>query len=266
MTFLPPLLGRSPALGRVRDFLDRAAVVDAPVLILGETGTGKSLLARHLHAGSRRAERPMTVVNCAAIPDSLFESELFGHVRGAFTGAHADRDGLVRATQGGTLFLDEMADLPGPQQAKLLTAVEERLVRPVGSSAAVEVDFRLVSATCRPLGVERAHGRFREDLYHRIALLSVTLPPLRDRVPDILPLARRFLDAAVRRHGLDERRLSPALRPLLESHPWPGNVRQLAHTVEAAAILSLGSELTVDLVLPLLEREARGVESPQATG
>ncbi|MBT8336887.1 MAG: sigma 54-interacting transcriptional regulator [Gemmatimonadetes bacterium] len=252
MTSLPPLLGASTALARVRTFLARAAAVDASVLILGETGTGKSLLARHLHAGSRRADRPLTVVNCAAIPEALFESELFGHVRGAFTGAHADRVGLIQAATGGTLFLDEVADLPPPQQAKLLTAVEERRIRPVGSSKEVDVDFRLLSATCHPLGEDRAQGRFREDLYHRIALLSVTLPPLRERVEDILPLARRFLDAAVRRHGLRERLLSPELRPLLEGHRWPGNLRELAHTVEAAAVLSEEPVLRPDLVAPLL--------------
>lgn len=238
---------------RVRRFLELAAPVDASVLIQGETGTGKTLLARHLHAASRRAEGPFVAVNCAAVPETLFESELFGHTRGAFTGAHADRTGLVAAATGGTLFLDEIGDLPPAQQAKLLSAVEDRHVRPVGGSAGFDVDFRLLSATCRALAGEGAGGRFRRDLYHRVAVLRVTLPPLRDRPDDIAPLARRFLDAAVRRHGLGERVLKPAARQRLEAHPWPGNVRQLAHVMEAAAILSPGTRVAPDLLDGLLQ-------------
>lgn len=237
-SLLPQLIGRSPALRRVRSFLDKAGAVDAPVLIQGETGTGKTLLARHLHRTSRRAEAPLVAVNCAGIPESLFESELFGHARGAFTGAHSDRQGLIAAAEGGTLFLDEVGDLPGAQQAKLLSAVEDREIRPVGSSRSQSVDFRLISATCRALGRERTEGRFRDDLYHRIALLTVTIPPLRARRDDIMPLARRFLSASVRRHALGDRVFALDVRGLLLDHPWPGNVRQLAHVVEAAAILS----------------------------
>lgn len=250
---LPPLFGRSPAVTRVRRFLERVAPVDASVLILGETGTGKTLLARHLHAASRRAGGPFVAVNCAGVPEALFESELFGHTRGAFTGAHADRAGLVAAASGGTLFLDEIGELPLAQQAKLLSAVEDRRVRPVGGSAAVDVDFRLLSATCRSLTEDRTGGRFRRDLYHRVAVLRVTLPPLRHRSADIAPLARRFLDDAVRRHGLDERLLQPAARKRLEAHPWPGNVRELAHVMEAAAILSPGTRVAPDLIDGLLQ-------------
>ncbi len=251
--FLPQLIGRSPSLSRVRAFLERASTVDAPVLIQGETGTGKTLLARHIHRGSPRAEASFIAVNCAGIPDGLFESELFGHAKGAFTGAHRERIGLVGAADGGTLFLDEIGDLPRPHQAKLLSAIEDRTVRPVGSSKSVAVDFRLVSATCRSLTEERAAGRFRDDLYHRIALLTVTIPPLRDRSDDIVPLARRFLDSAVRRHGLESRLLAPEARKTLVEYPWPGNVRQLAHVIEAAAILCDASVVSAGLLESLLE-------------
>ncbi len=196
----------------------------------------------------------MVAINCAAVAESLFESELFGHARGAFTGAHADRRGLIAAADGGTLFLDEVGDLPAAQQAKLLAAVEERRIRPIGTSEWISIDFRLISATCRTLAEERRAGRFREDLFHRIALLTVTLPPLRDRRDDIMPLARRFLDAAVVRHGLDERVFDLPVREVLSAHPWPGNVRQLAHVVEASAVLSEGTRIEVDVVRGLLER------------
>jgi DNA-binding NtrC family response regulator len=170
--------------------------------------------------------------------------------------------GLVAAADSGTLFLDEVGDLPPSQQAKLLTAVEERRIRPVGASLTLEVDFRLLSASCLPLSELRARGRFRDDLYHRIALLAVTLPPLRERVTDILPLARRFLGGAVRRHGLGERILDPGVRKVLENHAWPGNVRQLAHVVEAAAILADDARIGADLVGPLLDEGAGTREVP----
>lgn len=253
LTSLPQLIGRSPSLSRVRTFLERASTVDAPVLIQGETGTGKTLLARHIHCGGRRAEAAFVAVNCAGIPDGLFESELFGHAKGAFTGAHRERIGLVGAADGGTLFLDEIGDLPRSHQAKLLSAIEDRTVRPVGASNSISVDFRLVSATCRSLVEERAAGRFRDDLYHRIALLTVTIPPLRERPEDIVPLARRFLDAATRRHRLEGRMLTPEARATLVEYPWPGNVRQLAHVIEAAAILCTGSSVSGGLLESILE-------------
>lgn len=251
--FLPRFLGRSPPLVRIRAFLERASAVDAPVLIQGETGTGKTLLARHIHQNGARSEGDFVAVNCAGIPDGLFESELFGHAKGAFTGAHRERTGLVGAADGGTLFLDEIGDLPRPQQAKLLSAIEDRTIRPVGAARSISVDFRLVSATCRSLSEEREAGRFRDDLFHRIALLTVTLPPLRERRDDILPLARRFLDGAVRRHGLESLVFAPEARGVLLEHPWPGNVRQLAHVVEAAAILCTGEVVPAGLLGSLLE-------------
>jgi DNA-binding NtrC family response regulator len=240
---------------RVRAFLERASAVDAPVLIQGETGTGKTLIARHIHRSGSRADEAFVAVNCAGIPDGLFESELFGHARGAFTGAHRERTGLIGAADRGTLFLDEIGDLPRPHQAKLLSAVEDRTIRPVGATGSVSVDFRLVSATCRSLVEERAAGRFRDDLFHRIALLRVTIPPLRERAEDILPLARRFLDDASRRHRLGSRVFDTDARRTLIEHPWPGNVRQLSHVIEAAAILSAGSAVSAALLESLLEDE-----------
>ncbi len=260
----PPLLGPSVALQRVRAFVERVAAVDAPVLLQGETGTGKGHVAQLLHASSGRAAGPFVSVNCAGLPDGLFESELFGHVRGAFTGAVEGRGGLMVAAGGGTLFLDEVGEMPAAQQAKLLVAVEERVVRPVGASAAVPVDFRLVSASCRDLERETAEGRFRLDLFHRLALLRLTLPPLRERRDDIAPLARRFLDRATRRHRTGERVLTPEARERLVCHDWPGNVRELAHVVEAAAILSPASRISEEVVTRLLAGEDVPV-GPQAS-
>lgn len=249
---VPPLLGKSPALDGVRRFVARAAAVDAPVLLQGETGTGKGHVARLLHAGSRRAAGPFVALNCAGVPEGLFESELFGHVRGAFTGAQAAREGLMAAADGGTLLLDEVGELPSGQQAKLLTAVEERVVRPVGATAGRPVNLRLISATCRVLVREIAESRFRPDLYHRIALLRLTLPTLRERPDDILPLARRFLRSAVARHRVGDRALSDDAREVLRGHAWPGNVRELAHVMEAAVILAEGGMIDGDLLAGVL--------------
>lgn len=246
---LPELIPRrSAAVQALERRLQRAAAVDVPVLLQGETGTGKTLVARHIHALSRRRERPLVGLNCAGIPEALFESELFGHVRGAFTGAAGERAGLIRQAAGGTLFLDEIGDLPAGQQAKLLTALEDRLVRPVGADGFVEVDFRLLSASCRGLDAAVEGGEFRRDLFHRIALLRIDLPPLRHRRDDIIPLARRFLQRAATRHGLGERALRECAREWLLEHDWPGNIRELAHTVEAAAILSVGPLLDAEVL------------------
>lgn len=251
-----PLLGRSVAIRRIRAFVERVAEVDAPVLLQGETGTGKGHVARLLHAHGRQPTGPFVSLNCAGVPDGLFESELFGHVRGAFTGAHQARDGLMVAAAGGTLLLDEIGELPPGQQAKLLIAVEERVVRPVGATSSQSVDFRLVSATCRDLPADIEAGSFRSDLYHRIALLRLTLPPLRARPDDILTLARRFLDRACRRHRVGERTLTAASRRVLEDHGWPGNVRELAYVMEAAAILATDTRIDGTLVERLIRGEA----------
>ena len=215
----------------------RAAGTDVPVLLLGETGTGKTLVARMIHEGSSRAGGPFVAINCAALPDSLFESELFGHRRGAFTGAHEDRAGLLETGHRGTVLLDEVGDLPVAQQAKLLTVLEEGEVRPVGARRAVAVDVRLVSATASPLERRVRDGTFRRDLFHRLALVTLRLPPLRERTEDLPGLAVHFLREAARRHGLGAPRLDPPALALLVAYPWPGNVRELAHALEAALLL-----------------------------
>jgi DNA-binding NtrC family response regulator len=242
----------------VRRFVARAGRVDAPVLVLGETGTGKSLLARVIHTDSVRARGPFVAVNCAAVPDSLFESELFGHRRGAFTGAHEDRVGLLEVAHRGTILLDEIGDLPAGQQAKLLTVLEEGEVRPVGARQPVRVDVRVVSATSCDLerGIET--GTFRRDLFHRLALLAVRIPPLRERPEDVPPLAAHFLAAAAARHRLPCPRLDAAAVRLLTAHAWPGNVRELDHALEAALILDDGDAFTTALAAVLTARPTAG--------
>lgn len=235
---LPGLVGESRAMAAVRAFVARAARVDAPVLLTGETGTGKGLVARAIHRASRRAPRPFVAVNCAGVPDGLFETEFFGHRRGAFTGALETHRGLFEQAHTGVLFLDEVGELAAPLQAKLLTALEEREVRRVGEEQPLRVDVRVIAATGLDLEGAMAEGRFRRDLYHRVAVLRCALPPLRERREDIPVLTAHFLDAFARRQGAPLLRLTEAARRLLIAHPWPGNVRELAHALEAAALLS----------------------------
>ena len=240
------LLGGSEAMEAVRRFARRASEVEVPVLLAGETGTGKTLLARWIHGKSERAGGPFVAVNCAGVPGSLFESEFFGHRRGAFTGAHADRRGFFELAHGGTLFLDEAGELEAGQQAKLLTVLEDHELRPVGGSRPVRVDVRVVAATSRDLARAVRAGEFRRDLFHRIALLHCVLPPLRSRPEDVEELARHFLGRAARKHGVAEPGLDGAVLDFLRSCPWPGNVRELAHLLEAAVILADGGSLDVE--------------------
>jgi transcriptional regulator with PAS, ATPase and Fis domain len=235
------IIGSSRAAAAIRAFAKLAAQVDAPVLITGETGTGKGVLAAAIHNGSRRAGGRLVAVNCAGVPDSLFESEFFGHARGAFTGAHQSHRGLFEQANGGSLFLDEVGELALSLQAKLLTAMEEREVRRLGSERAVAVDARLIAATGIDLEAAVGAGRFRLDLYHRLLVLSFHLPPLRDRGPDILLLARHYLCTYAARHARTVGDLHPAAIRTIQSHPWPGNIRQLAHAMEAAVLQAGGS-------------------------
>jgi DNA-binding NtrC family response regulator len=231
---------------RVRTFARRSARVNVPVLILGETGTGKSLLGRVIHLESPRARGPFLAINCAGIPDSLFESEFFGHQRGAFTGAREGRKGILEQAQGGSLFLDEVGELSVQQQAKLLTALEEGEIRRLGGEGTVRVDVRVLAATSRDLPQEMRVGGFRRELFHRLAVLTCQIPPLRARREDVSLLARRLIRKHQKRHGRPPAPLSPETLRYLETQSWPGNVRELSHLLEAALILSEGEALEVE--------------------
>jgi DNA-binding NtrC family response regulator len=221
----------------------RAAPTDANVLILGESGTGKELTAREIHRLSSRAAQPFVSVDLGALPDTLFESELFGHRRGAFTGADADRVGRIQAAQGGTLFFDEIGNLPLHLQRKLLTVLERREVLPVGATRPVPIDVRLVTATNRTAADLTREEVFRQDLLFRIKTVEIVLPPLRERREDIPALLEHFLTAYARKYDVPRRRLSPQALAALEDYGWPGNVRELRHAVERATILATGEKL-----------------------
>jgi two-component system, NtrC family, response regulator PilR len=236
------IVGRSGAIQNVMRMVERVASAPASVLITGESGTGKELVARALHYGGDRASKPFVALNCAALPEQLLESELFGHEKGSFTGATSKREGLFRAADGGTLFLDEIGELPLPLQVKLLRVLQERTVRPVGGTEETSIDVRLVAATNRHVEQEVASGRFREDLFYRLNVINLHLPPLRERQEDIPLLAEHFL----RKHSaVQNKRLSfspDALRWLL-GQPFKGNVRELENLVERAVTLALGSRI-----------------------
>ncbi len=234
------LLGASPAMQAVFSLIRQAAPGDASVLITGESGTGKELVARALHSDSPRAERPFVPVNCAAVPAGLLESELFGHVKGAFTGAVASRRGLFREAEGGTLFLDEIGDMTPELQAKLLRVIEDRAVRPVGSDESVSVGLRLIAATNKDLPAKIQEGTFREDLYYRLAVIPIHLPPLRERREDLPLLAEQFLRRAAASSGKAIQGFTPEAMAALLRHPWPGNVRELENVVERAVTLTTG--------------------------
>jgi len=214
-----------------------------PILIEGETGTGKSLLAGWLHRSGPRGPRPFIKVNCAALPETLAESELFGHERGAFTDARTARIGLFEAADGGTLLLDDIGTLAAPTQAKVLTAVEEGAIRRLGATREIRIDVRLIAASNEPLSGLVESGDFREDLFHRLRLLHVELPPLRDRGPDIIALARHLLERIARRHRRKDVSISPAGEARLMAQRWPGNARELAHVIESEVIFARGQEL-----------------------
>ncbi|SEU01167.1 sigma-54 dependent transcriptional regulator [Variovorax sp. OV084] len=228
------LIGPSQAMREVHKRIGLAAANAMPVLVLGETGTGKEMVARALHRYSARAERPFVAVNCSAIPKELLESELFGHVRGAFTGATGERPGCFRAADGGVLLLDEIGDMALDVQAKILRALQEGEVTPLGSHKTVKVDVRVVAATHRDLAAAVREGRFREDLLYRLDVLSIRMPPLRERLADIIPLAEHFLRRAALQGAPDAvpKALSAEAAQRLLSHPWPGNVRELRNVME----------------------------------
>jgi DNA-binding NtrC family response regulator len=240
------LIGSAPALQRVFDLIRKAAPTDANVLVLGESGTGKELTAREIHRLSMRARGPFVSVDLGALPDTLFESELFGHRRGAFTGADSDRVGRIQAAHGGTLFLDEIGNLPLHLQRKLLTVLERREVMPIGATRPVPIDVRLITATNRAAADLMKEELFRQDLLFRIKTVEILLPPLRERQEDIPALLEHFLSHYARKYNVPRRRLAPDTLARLESYAWPGNVRELRHAVERATILSAGEKLTAD--------------------
>jgi DNA-binding NtrC family response regulator len=242
---LAAIVGQSAAVNSIRQNIRRAAATNSTVLIMGESGTGKELVARAIHASSPRAGAPLIVINMAAVPETLVESELFGHARGAFTSAVQQRMGRFEQADHGTLFIDEIGDFPLHMQPKLLRVVEDGLVSPLGSEAEIHVDVRLVAATSRPLVKLVRNGEFREDLYYRLNVIAIELPPLRQRREDIAPLVQHFLRQFAKNPAMDERTVSPELQQRLETLPWPGNIRQLRNCLERMCVMCSEAELTL---------------------
>ena len=236
------MVGRSAAIERVRDLIARVAPSRATVLITGDTGTGKELVARSIHFMSGRAERPFVAVNCSAIPETLLESELFGHVKGAFTGAIANKRGLMEESSGGTLFLDEIGTVSANIQVKLLRALQERSIMRVGGREPVPIDIRLIAATNLDLGEEVRAGRFREDLYYRLSVFPIRVPPLTERRDDVPLLAAFFLRRAATEHGVTPPAIPPTTMQRLMEYEWPGNVRELENFIERSVIMHAGAK------------------------
>ncbi len=265
------IIGNCPAMQTLFNHIERVAPTDSTVLVLGETGTGKELVARSIHQHSRRADKTLISVNCAAIPETLIESELFGYEKGAFTGANASRMGLIEAADGGTLFLDEIGELPMEAQARLLRFIQEGEIRRIGSVHSRKVNVRLICATHRNLPSLAAEGQFRQDLYYRINVLRLSLPPLRERGKDILHLAERLLMEQGERLGREGLILSPRAIQAITTYQWPGNVRELEHAIERAVVLSDSNEidneaLGIDLELVNINRiRGQGITTKQAT-
>jgi DNA-binding NtrC family response regulator len=257
----PRLIGGSPAMAQVLEMVRRVGPSDAAVLITGENGTGKGLIARALHAHSPRTARPLVTVNMGGMAEGVFESELFGHVKGAFTDAKQDRLGRLEMAEGGTLFLDEIGNTPASQQTRLLRVLETGEYEPVGSSRTRRADVRFVSATNADLTADVAAGRFRQDLLFRLNTVEIRLPALRDRREDLLPLAEFFLAQHRQRYRKDVRSFHAAAVAALEQHPWPGNVRELSHAIERAVLLANGPEVrAADLGLAVDQKAAPSLE------
>lgn len=245
---LENVIARSPAMQRLFQKVAQIADSDATILLTGETGTGKEVLARVLHANSRRSKGPFVALNCAAISEALFESELFGHIRGAFTSAIAAKRGLFQSANGGTLFLDEIAEMSLSMQVKLVRAVQEREVREVGADYTTKVDVRIITATNKDLAEGVKAGTFRHDLYYRVSVVPLAIPPLRERKDDIPLLAQQFLKQSAKRSNKDVRGFTPAAMHRLMAYPWPGNVRELENAVEKAVVMSRQDMLLPDLL------------------
>jgi transcriptional regulator with GAF, ATPase, and Fis domain len=257
------ILGESPALRKVLQQIEIVAPTEASVLILGETGTGKELLARAIHEHSMRRERPLIKVNCSAIPHELFESEFFGHVKGAFTGALKDRLGRFQMADGGTLFLDEIGEIPLELQSKLLRVLQEGQFERIGEDRTQQVDVRIIAATNRYLQQEIEAGRFRRDLYYRLSVFPITVPPLRERNEDIPMLVHHFIERTCARLNRPPVRITPEQMQQLQRYHWPGNIRELQNVIERAAILAQGGLLHFDHTLPSNLGEAIPAPAPQ---
>ncbi|MGK0224697.1 MAG: PAS domain S-box-containing protein [Limisphaerales bacterium] len=255
------IIGESQALKRTLAQIEAVAPTPANVLVHGESGVGKEMVARAIHLGSERADGPLVKVNCASIPKDLFESEFFGHVKGAFTGAHRDRVGRLQLAHTGTLFLDEIGEIPISQQGKLLRALQEREFERVGDETTSNVDVRVVAATNRNLSDEVKAGRFREDLFYRLSVFPIEVPPLRDRMDDIAPLALHFLEVLCRELGREPLRVTQQQVMRLKAHSWPGNIRELKNVIERAIISTTGTRLRLDLALPNLAETTEEVIS-----
>jgi two-component system response regulator PilR (NtrC family) len=252
------MVGRSTVMLAVYDLMDRIKDTPISVLVTGESGTGKELVARALHYEGDRRAKPFRSINCGAIPENLIESELFGYKKGAFTGALKDHPGLFRSAHGGTLFLDEIGEMPPSTQVKVLRALQERTIRPVGSSEEYPIDVRVVAATNRDLSAEIAANRFREDLYYRLNVVTIALPALRDRLGDLPVLVHHFCEKYAEQFGRDGIQISPEAMRVLSGHNWPGNVRELENAVQRGVALARGVEVTVDALPP--EIAGRDVE------
>lgn len=255
------ILGRSPALLETLDMAARAAHSNSTVLIRGETGTGKELLARAIHFNSFRRDNPLVTINCGAIPKELLESELFGHRKGAFTGAVADKRGRIELADGGTLFLDEIGEMPPELQVKLLRLIQEGEIEKLGVEAKVKVDVRIIAATHRDLQAMIEDGTFREDLYYRLAVIPLVIPPLRERSEDIADLVQLFFRKSQKKNERSDLAMSPALLPYFVRYRWPGNVRELENVVERIVVLARGSDITVEDLPPFLRQERAGVDA-----
>jgi transcriptional regulator with GAF, ATPase, and Fis domain len=250
------IIGRSPALKHMLAQVEAVAQTPANVLILGESGVGKELVARAIHARSARSEAALVKVNCASIPKELFESEFFGHVKGAFTGAHRDRVGRFQLADGGTIFLDEVGEIPLELQGKLLRVLQESEFERVGDDITRSVDVRIIAATNRDLEQLVVAGDFREDLFYRLSVFPIEVPPLRRRREDLLQLAQHFLEQTCSEFGREPFKLTKSQAAAIEAYDWPGNVRELKNVIERAVILSKGNTLRLDLSLPQGVRES----------
>ncbi|CAN5709252.1 sigma-54 dependent transcriptional regulator [soil metagenome] len=246
------IIGKSEALQSVFRMVEKVADTNAGILIQGESGTGKELIARSIHFNSQRARQPFLAVNCGALPESLLESELFGHTKGAFTGAAADNKGLFRSADGGTLLLDEIAEMPQSLQVKLLRALQEQEVTPIGSSAAIKFDVRIIAATNKNLEKELAENRFRKDLFYRLNVIEINLPPLRERREDIPLLVKHFIARIAREQNVSEKPIKPEAMSALVNYNWQGNIRELQNAIERAFILS-GEEIRLENLPPKIK-------------